>query len=80
MSPNENYPFAKVHETVKSYCESEDITFFDLLDGLAGQNASEMWVHPADQHPNEVAHRIAAEALADFMTAQEAISARLGGE
>ena len=31
--------------------------------------ASSLWVHPLDMHPNEVAHRLAAESLAPVVAA-----------
>jgi len=31
---------------------------------VLGTSSAELGVHPVDHHPNEIAHRIAAEALA----------------
>jgi hypothetical protein len=36
----------------------------DLRETLRGRPAESLWVHPVDHHPNEIAHRLAAEALA----------------
>ena len=36
----------------------------DLLEALRGRPESSLWVSPIDRHPNELAHRLAAEALA----------------
>ena len=59
----EPYPFAPVHETIGRFCLGAGIPWFDLLPVFLGQRSSELWVHPVDRHPNEVAHRMAAEAL-----------------
>jgi len=59
----EPYPFARVHETVGRFCLGAGIPWFDLLPVFLGQRSSDLWVHPVDRHPNEVAHRMAAEAL-----------------
>ena len=37
----------------------------DLRVALQGHAAESLWVHPVDHHPNEIAHRLAAEALVD---------------
>jgi hypothetical protein len=36
----------------------------DLLPVLRARPTESLWVHPVDMHPNEVAHRLAAESLA----------------
>ena len=38
--------------------------YVDLLPALRGQKTAALWAHPADWHPNELAHRLAAETLA----------------
>ncbi len=57
------YPFAPVHETIERFCLGAGIPWFDLLPVFRGHRSSDLWVHPVDRHPNEVAHRMAAEAL-----------------
>ena len=57
------YPFAPVHETIGRFCLGAGIPWLDLLPVYQGHRSSELWVHPVDRHPNEVAHRMAAEAL-----------------
>jgi hypothetical protein len=58
------YPFAPVHETIARFCLGEGIAHHDLLPVFRGQPSASFWVHPVDRHPNEKAHRLAAEALA----------------
>ena len=58
------YPLAGVHAKVRDAAEGAGARFVDLLPVLAGREATSLWVHPTDQHPNDVAHRLVAEALA----------------
>jgi lysophospholipase L1-like esterase len=59
-----DYPFTDVHDKIGRVCEKADIPFVDLLPALRGQKTAALWAHPADWHPNELAHRLAAETLA----------------
>ncbi len=61
------YPFADLHALVAKACRDAGIAHLDLLDVFSGQPAQQFWVHPTDQHPNEIAHGMAAERLADFL-------------
>jgi hypothetical protein len=58
------YPFLSVHEKIRRFCLSEGIAFHDLLPVFRGHPSADFWVHPVDHHPNETAHRMAAESLA----------------
>jgi hypothetical protein len=58
------YPFQAIHKKIRAEVEGLNATFIDLLPRLKGQRADTLWVHPADQHPNEQVQRIAAEELA----------------
>ncbi|MCP5141374.1 MAG: hypothetical protein H6980_03335 [Gammaproteobacteria bacterium] len=58
------YPFADIHRTIRTFANQAGIASIDLLDGLRGRRAGDLWVHPSDQHPNEVAQGIAADVLA----------------
>jgi lysophospholipase L1-like esterase len=57
------YPFAPVHETVRRFCVTARIPHHDLLPAFRGRPTADFWVHPVDYHPNEIAHRLAAESL-----------------
>jgi hypothetical protein len=70
---DESYPFQSIHRKLEAYCQVEDIEFIDLLEGFLGQQDTELWVHRTDQHPNEVAHRLAAQFLADQLTTRPTI-------
>jgi hypothetical protein len=59
----EAYPFVAADEAVARFCAAAGIPRVDLRTALRGRPVDSLWVHPVDHHPNEVAHRIAAEAL-----------------
>jgi hypothetical protein len=63
----EPYPFAPAHETISRFCSGAGLLVHDLLPVYRGRRSSELWVHPVDRHPNEVAHRLAAESLAPIV-------------
>lgn len=58
------YPFTPAHETIARFCLEAGIAHHDLLPVFRGRPSASFWVHPVDRHPNETAHRLAAEALA----------------
>jgi lysophospholipase L1-like esterase len=59
-----DYPFADVHDKIGRACERAGAPFVDLLPVLRGRPSSTLWAHPADWHPNALAHRLVADALA----------------
>jgi lysophospholipase L1-like esterase len=59
-----DYPFADVHDKIGRVCEKSGIPYVDLLPSLRGRKTATLWAHPSDWHPNELAHRLAAETLA----------------
>jgi hypothetical protein len=61
------HPFRGLHQQVVGFCRSRGIAVLDLLDAFDGQDHAALWAHPSDQHPNERAHAIAADALARFI-------------
>ncbi len=65
---NGQYPFQPIHDRLREYCEKTGVAFVDLRDDYRQYSGPELWVHPTDQHPNEVAHRIAAESAAKYVT------------
>jgi len=58
------YPFGPIHQTVHRFCLVAGIPHHELLPLFQGRRGSDFWVHPVDMHPNEIAHRLAAESLA----------------
>jgi hypothetical protein len=67
---NDAYPFRAIHEKIRAEVEGLDVTLIDLFPRLKGLSDASLWVHPADQHPNELVHRIAAEELAAALRAR----------
>jgi hypothetical protein len=57
------YPFHEAHLKIVDYCRSRNIPVLDLEPELAPFAAKGLTVNRFDAHPNELAHRIAAEAM-----------------
>ena len=62
-----DYPFQPVHDLVRGLCQSSGIHVLDLRGHYREFRGPELWVHPTDQHPNEIAHGIAARAMAEYL-------------
>lgn len=62
---NDRYPFRAIHEKIRREVEGTPAAFIDLFPRLKGMRAEDLWVHPADQHPNEKVHLLAAQALVE---------------
>jgi hypothetical protein len=63
---NDKYPFTSLSHAVQREIRSLDAvvpTIVDLFPPLKGRKEADLWVHPTDQHPNEVVHRLAADHL-----------------
>jgi len=58
------YPFLDLHRRVVEAARREGMSAFDLVEAFPGHSGPDLWVHPIDQHPNEVAQRLAAGAAA----------------
>jgi lysophospholipase L1-like esterase len=56
-------PLAPAHAAIARACAAAGIAHHDLRAVLLGPDPASLWVHPLDQHPNEEAHRLAAESL-----------------
>ncbi len=68
---NRGYPFLDIHRKVAKAVEEEGMEALDLYPLFSRFSGPELWVHPTDQHPNEVAHRRVAAALLEFVKAGE---------
>jgi hypothetical protein len=64
-----NYPFAEEHATIVEGLRHRHIEVLDLLDVFRGQDEEALIVHATDRHPNEVAHRMAADAVRERLRA-----------
>jgi hypothetical protein len=69
------YPYAEIHQQVIGEADEIGYITMDLYQPLAGQPYNELWVHPIDSHPNEIAHErtgvYAAEQLATALGCNE---------
>ncbi|MBN2563720.1 MAG: SGNH/GDSL hydrolase family protein [Phycisphaerae bacterium] len=61
------YPFEDLHILIARACHDAGCEFVDLLDVYRGRQPESLWVHPTDQHPNEIAHDLAAERIAKYL-------------
>ncbi|MBX3394738.1 MAG: SGNH/GDSL hydrolase family protein [Phycisphaerae bacterium] len=57
------YPFKDIHGLISAFCAEQGIACVDLLETFTGLDASSLWVHPMDHHPNATAHDRAARLL-----------------
>ncbi len=61
----DDYPFEGIHERITAALNERTIPTLDLLETFRGRDTDSLHVHATDHHPNEIAQRIAAEAIAD---------------
>lgn len=62
-----NYPFAGIHQQLADGLRQRGIEFLDLLPAYRNYRCRDLWVHDVDRHPNELAHRVAAEAIVQHL-------------
>jgi hypothetical protein len=62
-----DYPFEDIHAMIAKGCREAGCEVIDLLDVYRGHSAASLWVHPTDHHPNEIAHRLAAERTVEYL-------------
>lgn len=73
---NEQYPFFPLHEKVKTQLESLKVPSLDLADIYRNIPLERLQVIPVkDRHPNEIAHRMAAEALLKWLRERDVLPA-----
>ncbi len=63
----ESYPFRKAHQAVALRAAGEAFEVLDLLPVFDGSRTRDLWVHPVDPHPNEVAHAMVAQAMSKLL-------------
>lgn len=71
---NGQYPHGSKHDLVARTCEHLGIPALDLLPTFTGLEASTLWANPQDHHPNARAHRLAAGAIFETLTARRLLS------
>ena len=65
---NEDYYFTSICDLIEAFARQENIPVHSLLPAFLGHSGPDLWVSSLNQHPNAVAHRIAAESLLPFTT------------
>jgi hypothetical protein len=60
-----NYPLQACHDSILAAMKERGVETLDLLPIYRKTPPRELWVHPLDRHPNDLAHRMAAEAMAE---------------
>ena len=69
---DDSYPFHELHRKIAHFLRSRGIPTLDLQDYYRGIEPARLQLIPgADSHPNEIGHRIAAEALYEWLSAQD---------
>lgn len=72
------YSYRDLHTLVMAALAERDLPAVDLLPAYAGIDATRLAVEPfSDPHPNELAHRIASQYLADFLVRRELVPVTL---
>jgi lysophospholipase L1-like esterase len=72
----ESYPFKRAHLELAAMIEKTGAPSLDLRDAFKGWNAESLVVHSVDHHPNEVAQRLSAEAIAAELEREGLVHAR----
>ncbi|MDZ4688838.1 MAG: SGNH/GDSL hydrolase family protein [Planctomycetaceae bacterium] len=62
-----SYPLQPVHAALSKAASNAGLPVCDLAPAFQGQSAEALWVHVSDRHPNGTAHRLAAEAIAQWL-------------
>ncbi len=66
LADKRNYAFAPIHSRLAEFFHQQNIDFIDLTEAFRNYGAKRLKVHPVDAHPNEIAHRMVGEYLADW--------------
>lgn len=62
-----DYPYAGLHGAVARFCAEQGIETVDLYPLFEHLRDRDLWVHPFDQHPNPVAHRLFAQGIDAYL-------------
>ena len=69
LGPEEVYPFDTMRELLAQFCAEQDIPILDLWPEFAGKHPTpDLWVSPEDLHGNPLAHELAADPIARFVS------------
>ncbi len=70
------YPYLAIHDQMNDFLNKSGIPHMDLLAPLQQYSGQQLTANSYDGHPNELAHRVAAEHIRDFITEQMRPDAR----
>lgn len=70
------HPLRPAYAAVEEAARALGLGVVQVLPAWEGQEASELWVHPTDHHPNEIGHAAAAAAVLEHL---RTIEPALGG-
>lgn len=74
MRSLQNYPFGFVNERMKEVATQYNYQYIDLYPNLAGLAPNQIWVLPADPHPNALGHQRMAESIYSHLTQHASIA------
>jgi len=63
----DDYALTDVHATMREFALQLGVPYLDLLEVFAGRDAETLRVSLANEHPNALGHRLAAERIARFL-------------
>ncbi|OGV73347.1 MAG: hypothetical protein A3K19_26605 [Lentisphaerae bacterium RIFOXYB12_FULL_65_16] len=63
----DDYPYAGIVDAMSGFCAQKQIDTVNLLPALSQHDASDLWVHETDHHPNHIAHQIAATEILNYL-------------
>jgi lysophospholipase L1-like esterase len=63
---NRNYQFTKAHEQLNQFWKSKNVHYLDLFPIYQQYSDEEVIVNERDPHPNEFAHKLAAEEIQNY--------------
>lgn len=64
------YPYGEFHQAISDFCGQSGIECLDTLPPFLGRDEQALWVHPTDQHMNDVGHALLADALMEWFAAR----------
>jgi len=75
---DKSYPFIEHHKKIHTILKADQIPYVDLLHRFRGMEPSRLQVLPGmDSHPNEIAHRIAADTMTRWLIRNKIIPVSL---
>ncbi|MEJ2085517.1 MAG: SGNH/GDSL hydrolase family protein [Acidobacteriota bacterium] len=78
---DDTYPYLDLHEKIRAAVNKLDVPVLDLFETYRGVDGRRLAVVPfTDAHPSELAHRLAADAILDFLVENSLVPLHDQGE